>query len=169
MAALGRILQIAGWLWLIGSFAGSILGLIGLNPLPGIVLVFVARVIRNQANTREMPDLGGQTEGGHQERSDTRTVEAPRRRQAPPSPEPYVLETPSRPEPVPETQSKPTPVHPRRDLLEEVVGPDADREVDAGEKTPMSSDQTADAGQRRPMTSAEMIARAHERWDSDRR
>ncbi len=164
MAALGRILQIAGWLWLIGGFFGSIFGFISLNLLPGIILVFVARVIRNQAGTREMPDLGEQPSVEEQQQPATPTAEAPPQRQPPPSPEPYVLETPSRGEPAPEPHSSPKP-GPRRRLLEEVVGLDPDRDDDdASEETSMISDQMTE--ERRPMSSAEMLARAHERWDS---
>lgn len=165
MAALGRILQIAGWLWLIGGFLGSIFGFISLNLLPGIILVFVARVIRNQANTREMPDLSEQPSVEEQQQS-ARTVETPRQREPSPSPEPYVLETPSRRDPAPEPQLDPKP-GPRRRLLEEFVGLDPDSEDDdASGETDMLSDRPADPGQRRPMSSAEMLARAHERWDS---
>ncbi len=164
MAALGRILQIAGWLWLIGGFFGSIFGFITLNLIPGIILVFVARVIRNQAGTREMPDLGEQPSVEEQQQPTTPTAEAPPQRQPPPSPEPYVLETPSRREPAPEPQPSPKP-GPRRRLLEEVVGLDPDRDDDdASEETAMTSDQMTE--ERRPMSSAEMLARAHERWDS---
>lgn len=164
MAALGRILQIVGWLWLIGGFFGSIFGFISLNLLPGIILVFVARVIRNQANTREMPDLGEQPSVEQQQRPATPTAETPPQRQPSPSPEPYILENPSRREP-PEPQPNPKPAPRRRDLLEEVVGLDPEDD-DAGEETPKTSDQMTDTEQRRPMSSAEMIARAHERWDS---
>lgn len=166
MAALGRILQIAGWLWLIGGFFGSIFGFISLNLIPGIILVFVARVIRNQAGTREMPDLGEQPSVEEQQQPVTPTAEAPPQRQPLPSPEPYVLETPSRREPAPEPQLDPKP-GPRRRLLEEVVGLDPDRDDDdASEETAMTSDQMTDTDERRPMSSAEMLARAHERWDS---
>ncbi|MFP3883262.1 MAG: hypothetical protein ACLFRT_06745 [Actinomycetota bacterium] len=169
MAALGRILQIVGWLWLIIGLFGPMFGLISLNLLPGIILVFVARVIRNQADTREMPDLGEQPSVEEQQRSAS-TAETQPRRQAPPSPEPYVLETPSRREPSPEPPPDPKPAPRRRELLEEVVGLDPERDDDdASEKIPMSSDQMTDAEERRPMSSAEMIARAHERWDSKRR
>lgn len=166
MAALGRILQIVGWLWLIGGFVGSIVGFISLNLLPGIILVFVARVIRNQADTREMPDLGEQPSVEEQQRP-APTAETQPRRQAPPSPQPQVLETPSRREPAPEPEPDPKPALRRRDLLEEFVGLDPDSDDDdASSETAMPSDQPTDAGQRRPMSSAEMIARAHERWDS---
>lgn len=166
MAALGRILQIVGWLWLIGGFIGGLIGFISLNLLPGIILVFVARVIRNQADTGEMPELGEHPSVEEQQRPPAPTAETTPQRQAPPSPEPYVLETPSRREPIPEPQPDPKPA-PRRRLLEEVVGLDPDSEDDdAGGETDMSTDQPADVGQRRPMSSAEMLARAHERWDS---
>lgn len=167
MAALGRILQIAGWLWLIGGFFGSIFGFISLNLIPGIILVFVARVIRNQAGTREMPDLGEQPSVEEQQQPVTPTAEVPPQRQPLPSPEPYVLETPSRREPAPEPHPSPKPAPRRRDLLEEVVGLDPDRDGDdASEETATTSDQMTDTDERRPMSSAEMLARAHERWDS---
>lgn len=165
MAALGRILQIVGWLWLIGGFIGGLIGFISLNLLPGIILVFVARVIRNQADTRDMPELGEQPSVEEQQRPPTPTAETPPQHQAPPSPEPYVLETPSRREPTPEPQPESKPA-PRRRLLEEVAGLDPDRDDDASEETAMPSDQPADPAQRRPMSSSEMLARAHERWDS---
>lgn len=163
-------MQIVGWLWLIGGFIGSIIGFISLNLLPGIILIFIARVIRNQADTREMPELGEQPSVEEQQRP-VPTPETPPRRQAPSSPEPYILETPSRREPVPEPQPDPKPAPRRRDLLEEVIGLDPDSEDDdASGETDMPFDQPADAGQHRPMSSAEMLARAHKRWDSkDRR
>lgn len=158
-------MQIVGWLWLIGGFIGGLIGFISLNLLPGIILVFVARVIRNQADTREMPELGEQQSVEEQQRPPAPTAETPRR-QAPPSPEPYVLETPSRTESAREPLPDPKPAPRRRDLLEEVVGLDPDSGDDgAGEETDLPSDQTA-GGQRRPMSSAEMLARAHQRWDS---
>lgn len=162
-------MQIAGWLWLIGGFIGGLIGFISLNLLPGIILVFVARVIRNQADTREMPELGEQPSVEEQQRPPVSTVEVPPQRQAPPSPEPYVLETPTRREPTPEPRPDPKP-GPRRRLLEEVVGLDPDSDDDASGERDLPPDQPADAGQRRPMSSAEMLARAHKRWDSkDRR
>lgn len=166
MAALGRILQIVGWLWLIGGFIGGLIGFISLNLLPGIILVFIARVIRNQADTREMPELGEQPSVEEQQRPQASTAET-QRRQTPPSPEPYVLETPSRRGPSPEPQPDPKPAPRRRDLLEEVIGLDPDPgDDDASGETDMPSDQPVDTGRRRPMSSAEMLARAHERWDS---
>lgn len=161
MRALGRILQFIGWLWLFAGIFGPRFGLLDVGVPVGLILIFVARVIRNQAERTEMPELGEET---------SQTAEAP---------EP-VRET--RPEPREETPSQPvrpttryrSPAPEREpterseegnDLLERIVR--AGREVDDEMTLPQAGDEsTTSEDMRRPMSSAEMIARAHERWDS---
>lgn len=159
MSALGRILQVVGWLWVVYGFVSPAFGLPDLSFFPGIVLVFVARILRNIGQRREMPDLGeAEPEAEPEPASAPRMMNTERQRQArQEGPETPVLE----PEPEPSPQR-------RNQLLDQIVGPGAgggeaevepqsDDEVDPDTQVPSS---------RKPLSSAEMIARAHERWDS---
>lgn len=162
MAALGRILQLIGWLWLVVGVFGRMFGFLELTVLPGIVLIFVARVVRNQAQQTEMPDLGDRTvvEDEPEPAPPERMMNTERRRQAPPpdpGPEPAYVEPPAKDQPRPMK---------RNDLLEQIVG--AGRQAEGAETSPEPEQLVPvdDPESRRPMSSAEMIARAHERWDS---
>lgn len=157
MAALGRILQLIGWLWLVVGVLGRMFGFLELTVLPGIVLIFVARVMRNQAQQTEMPDLGDRTvvEDEPEPAPPERMMNTERRRQPPP--EPAYVEPPAKDQPRPMK---------RNDLLEQIVGSGGQAE---GGETSSDTEQLVsvdDPESRRPMSSAEMIARAHERWDS---
>jgi hypothetical protein len=56
MAALGRLLQVIGWLWLVAGFALPALDLAEINPFPGLILIFVARALRTQAARNAPPE-----------------------------------------------------------------------------------------------------------------
>jgi hypothetical protein len=158
MAALGRVLQVVGWLWVVYGFVSPAFGLPDLSFFPGIILVFIARILRNIGQRREIPDLGEEEPEAEPEPAPPpRMMNTERQRQArQEGPELPVLE--------PEPESPP----PRRDrLLDQIAGagpgggeaglePESEEEV---EPVPMPST-------RKPLSSAEMIARAHERWDS---
>lgn len=165
MAALGRILQIVGWLWLIGGFIGSLIGFISLNLLPGIILVFVARVIRKQAERTEMPELGDGSVEEQQQEAHQQVARQPAAREPEPReqyprrspPEPYVVS-------VPEEPSRERPQETSQEMLERIVGIER-AAPDEGEPVP-ATETAAVERPRKPLSSAEMIARAHERWDS---
>lgn len=172
MAALGRILQVLGWLWLAFGLFGPDHPLLDLGVPFGIIVIFVARVIRNQAATSDLPELGDRSGDGsapaeqeREKRPEPRARPEPRTRpESRARPEPR----PEPPEPaysIHEPESEPE-VEERSELLEQIVG--AGREIDEEMSGPMGSDDSETEESRRPMSSAEMIARAHERWDSKR-
>lgn len=168
MAALGRILQVVGWLWLIIGFFGPMFGLLSLNLLPGIVLVFVARVIRNQADRTEMPELDDETSVEEQQRkAHQQPVQQPAVREPEPRderphrppPEPYIVTVPDEPSPGRQRETS-------QEMLERIVG--VRREAPDREEPlqPAEEEMVVEEMSRKPMSSAEMLARAHERWDS---
>lgn len=170
MAALGRILQLIGWLWvLVGFIAPRVdfetFGLGSIGVLPGLVLIFIARAFRARARVEE-----GQ--GSGEVRPDARppSVEnRPQRRQTPPPPAPTRTQ-PSppverKPKPEPMTKAEPPPAD-EADLLERIAlaGRNAAEELSADEfKDELKSMRRDD--ERKPMSSAEMIAQARRRWD----
>lgn len=168
MAALGRLLQIAGWVWLAIGFLGPTLNLpIRLDIFPGIILVFVARILRTQANRRERqeesegleqrPPPRRQPRPGPVDRAPSPPVRSPRspdvsskeRLEPASEPEIYVdtLDDAAITEPAPESVET---------LVERMVLADGERmESPGGEAAP-------EAGP--PKSSAEMIAEARRRW-----
>jgi hypothetical protein len=169
MAAIGRVLQLIGWLWVLVGFIGprvdlDAFGLDSIGVLPGLILIFIARAFRARARAEKEEDLG-------QARPDVRprSVEArPERRQAPPPPAP-ARTTPSPPaerKPRPEPKVEPPPAE-EADLLERIVlaGSSAAGELSAADLEEELRSMRRDDDERKPMSSAEMIAQARRRWD----
>lgn len=159
MGVLGRILQVVGWLWVVAGFFGPIAGFSVGSFLPGLIILFVARVLRTQAARRQRME------------EDDQTVERPRvaRSARPPSPatrpKPVAMPTKTSNETRDETrsddQSESPPSSDRQETLEQIFL--AGRELEDEDEPPESllgGDDTAI-----PLTSAEMIARARARWD----
>lgn len=151
------------------GFLGPFLDLpVDLNILPGIALVFVSRILRAQAARREPVDFG--------ESAPAETAPEPRRplnTERAPSPQPRTEEprpapgpaTRPRPAPAPspspvETEGKSTPE--RGDLEKRLFA--AGMQL-AGPSEPEVTPSTEEMEVGRPLSSAEMIARAHERWN----
>jgi outer membrane biosynthesis protein TonB len=189
MAALGRILQIIGWLWvlvgLVGPRAGlDAFGLDSIGVFPGLILIFIARAFRARARTEEEPALGEARQQarpapgeGRSERSQAPSPPAPARKEPPP-PAPARRE-PSppaerKPEPRPQAERKPEP-KPRPkdedDLLERIAlaGRSAAEELSADDLEDQLESLRRDGDERKPMSSEEMIAQARQRWDRPRR
>jgi hypothetical protein len=171
MAALGRILQVIGWLWFIAGFVGPMFDFDSVNPFPGLVLVFIARIFRARARS-EMPPGPGDVAGEPQ----PSPVETPRpqpRQQTPPPP-PKRVEAPPAEEPKPESKPE-RPVDERNQLLERIAmaGREASDEpaLPKPEKgAPSKKDDSKPSDMvKTPMSSAEMIAQARKRWDSNKR
>lgn len=162
MAAMGRILQIVGWLWFAAGIVGGMVGYDSISVFPGLVLIFIARIFRARARS-EMPPAPGEGQAEqHQERTEPRQPE--RRQPAPASPPPAPTYTTPDPEPEPEMEPK-RPVQERNELLERIAL--AGRDV-AEEPPPAKSENVepkSDEGAKTPMSSAEMIAQARRRWD----
>lgn len=166
MQALGRVLQVLGWLWFLAGIVGPIFGFDRLNFFPGLVLIFIARVIRVQRRRTEQAEP--ETQGVERETPAPERVlntERPQQPSAPsPSPRPTVdnaVERTTQPEPMSEPSEE------RDDLLERIVA--AGREGADEVETPEDPGPPPAPGSRASMSSEEMIARAHRRWDSKRR
>lgn len=165
MAALGRILQVVGWLWVIAGLVGPALGFWDLSFIPGVVVVFLARILRTQAERRELPDLDRREETEEATQPPpARLMNTERQRleqQARPQPAMIEHEPMSDPEPIGQPTSK------RNQLLDQIVT--AGREVEEEMSAPQREDRAepVDAPDTpKPMSSDEMIARARKRWDS---
>lgn len=163
MQALGRILQVLGWLWFLAGIVGPIFGFERFNFFPGLVLIFIARVIRVQRGRTERAEP--ETQGSDRETPALERVLNTERRQQPsapsPSPRPAVdhtVEHSTQPEPMTKSSEE------RDDLLERIVA--AGREVADEVEEPEAPGPLPAPGSRAPMSSEEMIARAHRRWDS---
>jgi hypothetical protein len=158
MAALGRILQVVGWLWFGVAVAGAIFGFGDFEIFPGLILVFVARALRTGARRRQGDDDTSQVDpaAAHPER---------------------VLNTERQTRPPPAIRSEPSTVivpapapKKRNELLETIVesGHQAAKTEEApdepGDK-PTQAMPEPDHDRREPKTSDEMIAEARRRWD----
>ncbi|MFZ0015187.1 MAG: hypothetical protein WAL25_13860 [Acidimicrobiia bacterium] len=157
MAALGRVLQVVGWIWVAVGFFGPVVGLPdGINFLPGVILVFVSRLLRVQAERNAPRETEAEPEPAPQ-----RILNTERRPQRP-APRPPETQPARPPPPSPDPMPVPTPEpleEPREDVLEKIflAGNDV---VDEVAELPADDDVGS-----RPMSSAEMIARAKRRWD----
>jgi len=165
MQAIGRILQIVGWLWFAAGIVGPVVGLDRFNFFPGLVLVFFSRIIRAQAARTASPQPET-NEGEAETTPPPRPLNTERGQPSAPTPSPQVSYTP-RP-PVPElVVDSAEPPDDQSDLLERIVaaGREVGEEITEKTSTPDLAEPDMD---RKPMTSEEMIARAHRRWDSKR-
>lgn len=154
MARLGRILQLIGWLWFAFGFLGPIfLDFDSISPFPGIVLVFIARVLRTQA-TRQTPKDPGQVPAPAPER----LLNTERQARSEETPSPSVVTQPM-------TIPQPTPQPAAQTAAED----DQFTRFLRGEDEPTT--ETAPTHEaldelNRPRTSAEMLAEAKKRWTS---
>jgi hypothetical protein len=171
MAAVGRILQIIGWLWFIAGIVGPIFDFESVNPFPGLVLIFVARVFRTRARS-EMPQRPADTQMEPQPQP-VETARPEPRQPTPPPAAPKPTEPRSS-----EAKSEPKqerPVEERNQLLERIAL--AARETAEEPAVPELEKQSTQSKEREPtrpeevrapMSSAEMIARARQRWDREK-
>jgi hypothetical protein len=171
MAAIGRILQVIGWLWFIAGFVGPAVGFDALNPFPGLILIFIARVFRSRARS-EMPP--GPADGQTAPQPQPLEVARPQPAQQAPPPSPKRPEARSTAEPKPEPAYE-RPVDERNELLERIAAagrgaaePDVPEPKRQGTGPKTEESKPGDVA-RKPMSSAEMIAQARKRWDRDKR
>jgi hypothetical protein len=179
MAGLGRLLQIAGWLWLVGGFVLPALGLADITVFPGLILIFLARALRTQAARNAPPEPDEVEQAPEPERilnTDRPRVEP----KPPPKPSPQPVTIPQ------QSELSPQPTRPtsRESVIERIAA--AGREVEADLTKPGPTkpdvtkpgltksdrdepDVTAPRGETKPMSSEEMIAAAHRRWNADKR
>lgn len=153
MAALGRIVQIIGWLWFAAAIFGEALGLPDLNIFPAILLIFVARALRRQAKRQSAetedhsrpPDFPGEEPAQEERPLNTERQQPPPRPRVEPIPQP---------DPVAEVRE-------HNELLEKILAADEA----APRPGPMPTTAGSDEDRRPPITSAEMVAEARKRWD----
>ncbi len=167
MQAIGRTLQIVGWLWFAAGIVGPVFGLDRFNFFPGLVLIFFSRIIRAQAARTASPQPETDEEEAAETMPPPRPLNTEREQPSAPTPSPQISYTP--PPPVPElVVESAEPPDDQSDLLERIVA--AGREVGAETTEKTSTPDLAEPDMdHKPMTSEEMIARAHRRWDSKRR
>lgn len=155
MRAIGRILQVIGWIWIAAGFIGPIFGLDVGSFFPGIIVLFVSRFLRGQTARQEKEDE--QVEASEQTKASPpvqgRPVPTPA--SPPPRPEPVVVKSFDPPEMEPESSLE--------DVRAEVAGIFA--ATLSGESA--DSDVSRPEGEFRPKSSAEMIAEARRRWNKD--
>jgi hypothetical protein len=142
MAFIARLIQGAGWLWIATGIAGQIFGFADIGWFPGIILVFIARVLRAQTSrqprSEETPASTAPERPLNTERSQEPTRE--------PSPEPVVVTEPA---------VVIEPVEPRKPVVTE--------------REPIEVPQVVlEPSQRSVKSSEEMIAEARRRWDRRR-
>ncbi|HUG31622.1 MAG TPA: hypothetical protein VMM14_01915 [Acidimicrobiia bacterium] len=176
MAALGRILQIIGWLWFAAGFLGPLVGFDGVNLFPGLILVFVARAIRTQA-ARHAPSEPDEVDREEEPRPE-RVLNTERVPRTPPPPAPDPIVRYQRAEAqttMDEDDEEDDPDSGERDNLIERIAlagrettTTSESAADRSGGSTLESDRHAVAPRRKPMTSAEMLAQAHKRWDRKR-
>lgn len=157
MASLGRLLGTLGWLWFIAGIAAPIFDVGGISFIPGLILVFVGRLLRSQARRRQPGE------------------EEPEPVAAEPAPRPLNTERVTLPS-VPPTPPPPVESEPRHPATK--ARADAEQEADSEELFSKAlfaasahiEERTEEAVtegevERKALTSDEMIARARQRWD----
>jgi hypothetical protein len=176
MAAIGRVLQVIGWLWFIAGFVGPMFGFESLNLFPGLVLIFIARMFRTRARG-EMPPGPGEQET-RPEPQPVETLRPQPREQPPPQPAPKPSAPSQSSEARSETKAEPEyvrPVEERNQLLERIAlagseAADEQATTQSGKPSAASKKGAKPAEEARaPMSSAEMIAEARKRWDRNKR
>ena len=155
MSALGRILQAIGWIWVIAGFAGPFGGFDVGGALPGVILIFVARVLRTQAARRSPEDLTLEPD------QPTRVLNTDRPPTAKPAPSPPPRSYPLPALPV-EAPASSAGDDPLTRFLAGGDEPEPNKETTPSDSTPSVSPAAADD---KPKTSAELIAEARRRWD----
>lgn len=159
-----------GWLWLAAGFFDGFFDFANLSIFPGVILIFIARVLRSQAERTDLPELGtaspteqstmSEPETGRGETLDTEDLSKP---------QPPVIETPPEPQPEPELEPESELIRRDTDLFERILGSGSDDSDGIPRSRRSAREDSAGEGTTKPMSSEEMIARAHKRWDSKRR
>lgn len=159
MTVLGRILQAIGWIWLALGFFGPAFDLpIQPNIFPGIIILFLARILRSQGQ-RSAPEEPAEARPVEQEPQPRalnteriRTPETPSQKPPPSSPVTHSTRAPS-------AEAR------RQEMLEQILvaGTDLATEAASPEPSPVADEEVPATPS--PMSSAEMIAQARKRWN----
>jgi len=165
MAALGRLLQIIGWLWLAAGFILPALDLADITVFPGLILIFVARALRTQAARNEPPEAGGEQKPEERVLNTDRVRVEPKPSPKPPPPAPQPVTIPRQVEPLP----KPTAPSERESLIERIADAGREMEADLSETDHVGLEVTAPRGVSKPMSCSVMLAEALRRCNTDKR
>lgn len=149
----------------------------GVNLFPGLILIFVARVIRTRVARRAPPELD--EAAGMEDSRPERVLNTERvsRTPEPPPPDPVVrYQRAGAQTTVDDDDDEGEFERGERDHLIERIA-HAGRETATGKETAadrsssgptLESERLAGEHRKKPMTSAEMLAQAHKRWDRKR-
>ena len=165
MAAIGRLLQVIGWLWLVGGFVLPALGLADITVFPGLILIFVARALRAQAARNAPPEVVQEQPLEERILNTDRVRVEPKPSPKPAPPPPQQVNIPR------QTEQGPKPPAPseRESLIERIAEAGREAEADLTETGRAPLDVTAPRGVTKPMSSEEMIAAARRRWNTEGR
>ena len=166
MAVLGRLLGTLGWLWFGAGIVAPMFDFGRVNVFPGLILIFVGRLIRAQARRRETEE----TPEPAAPEQEARPLNTERSQPAEPAAEP-VVRTP----PILVTPAPPPPVVTKAEETEDAIteklfskiGPAGPAPPD-DEATPDPHVTVEDGAETKTLSSEEMIARARQRWDRRR-
>jgi hypothetical protein len=154
MAALGRILQVVGWIWLAAGVVGQFFDFPVDDVFPGIILLIASRFIRAQAaRNASTEDLSVSTieSGPRPLNTDRPSTSLPK------EPPPPAKLAPAPPNPAPKPQPRQAEDTARDELLEDFLYSGREM-VDDAVADPVEPEA---AGQK---SSADMIADAKKRW-----
>lgn len=175
MAALGRVLQIAGWLWFAAGIVGPMVDYDVVNPFPGLILIFVARALRTQAARNAPYEEESEEEAAEpaQPERPLNTDRIQRPAAPPPSPDPVTRYREAEPAPRPEPAYVPEPgpsdedgeTGERENIIERIVIAGRQASTKDSSQDRVDSARSVRSGDTKPMSSAEMIAQARKRWD----
>lgn len=166
MAAIARLLQAIGWVWVIAGFLLPAFGLARPNIFPGFILIFVARALRTQASRHAPPEEEVQVPAETE-----RVLQTQRDRSEPTAatPPPTPAQAPKPPREAAQPKVEPIvvsqPVE-RDDIIDRIAiaGRAASDERPESQKPTVPASSIGEEP-KTPMTSAEMIAQAKKRWD----
>jgi hypothetical protein len=160
MAFISRLIQGAGWLWIAAGIASQMFDFGDISWFPGIILIFISRILRTQVSRQPQPD---QVE---------LPVKQPPVMEVPvPSVPERPLNTERRPEPAPtppvQKPPAPKPLEVKKPPV--VMEPIGLEEPDTSEPEPAEMPKLdLERTPRSMKSSEEMIAEARRRWDRRR-
>lgn len=165
MAAIGRILGFIGFVWLAVGLFGGLVNLPDVSFFPGIILLFISRVVRKQAERSDRVEDG---EDGEQDvpQEAPRMLNTQRPRMPRPQPAEPMTSTPGSLPQSPRAETTVYEPEERDATLERILLAGTEVADDASDVEPPDESGPDESG--RMYSSAEMIARAHERWDRKR-
>lgn len=161
MAKVGRLLGIVGFIWLALGLMSPFIDIPNVNILPGIILLFVARMIGRQASEAGRNRPGG----GVEQKPAGRVLNTQRDRPSQPT---FTPEPASRKPPPPAPLESVGPAvksdQEKREILEEIFVSDDEAMMEEPAMPLAPEDDTDSFHSGQSLSSDEMIAQARRRW-----